>query len=344
MDSDVRFKRTQKTSVGELEETVSAELRKGKSEETGENCQRNPIIEHATNKTKITQKTDAKQEKAALIVDPELIFNETHEKLKAVFSPFDRVYVQLAPYDRIAETKWKKSDISTELCAILPAIMPSDERLEALIKAAFGAGCTRFMVHTIGQAETVRNVAEKDKNSPKIDIKIDFSYRTNITNSTAAEIYKHYSPEDIFYSPELPSSVVARQNGSIFAYGKLPLMTLSDCLFTRAEKVKCGNGNLGGRWEYEENYISKENRRTEPEPHSCKGYLTDRKGERFFVISDSDCVNYVFNSVPIWMGDRMKDIAGCKSLLYCFTDESADDIIRIMQEYAENIQRTGRRI
>lgn len=70
----------------------------------------------------------------------------------------------------------------------------------------------------------------------KIDIKIDFSYRTNITNSTAAEIYKTYSPEDIYYSPEIPSSAVARQNGSTFAYGKLPLMTLSDCIFTRAEK------------------------------------------------------------------------------------------------------------
>ena len=121
-------------------------------------------------------------------------------------------------------------------------------------------------------------------------------------------------------------------------------MTLSDCIFTRAEKVKCKNGNLGGRWKYEENSNSSENRRTEPKPHSCKGYLIDRKGEKFFVISDSDCVNYVFNSVPIWMGDRMKELSGCKSLLYCFTDESADDIIRIIQEYANNIQRTGRRI
>lgn len=121
-------------------------------------------------------------------------------------------------------------------------------------------------------------------------------------------------------------------------------MTLSDCIFTRAEKVKCKNVNLGGRWKYEENSNSSENRRTEPKPHSCKGYLTDRKGEKFFVISDSDCVNYVFNSVPIWMGDRMKELSGCKSLLYCFTDESADDIIRIMQEYANNIQRIGRRI
>ena len=328
----------------ELEETISAELRKEKSEKTDESCQRNQIIEQAINKTKFTQKTDQKQEKAALIVDPALILNETNEKLKAVFSPFDRVYVQLASYDRIAETKWKKSDISAELCAFLSAIMPSDERLEALIKAAFDAGCTRFMVHTTGQAEIVRKIIEKDENSPKIDITIDFSYRTNITNSTAAEIYKAYSPEDIFYSPELPSSAMARQNGSTFAYGKLPLMTLSDCLFTRAEKVKCENSNLGGRWKYEENYSSKENRRTEPKPHSCKGYLTDRKGERFFVISDSDCVNYVFNSVPIWMGDRMKELSECKSLLYCFTDESADDIIRIMQEYAESIQRTGRRI
>lgn len=98
-----------------LEAKVLTELRKEKAEKTDDGCQRNPIIEQAINKTKITQKTDQKQEKAALIVDPELIFNETHEKLKAVFSPFDRVYVQLAQYHRIAETKWKKSDISTEL-------------------------------------------------------------------------------------------------------------------------------------------------------------------------------------------------------------------------------------
>ena len=328
----------------ELEETVSAELRKEKAEKTDDGYQRNPIIEQAINKTKITQKTDQKQEKAALIVDPELILNETHEKLKVVFSPFDRIYVQLASYERIADTKWKKSDISVELCAYHPAIMPSDKRLETLLESAINAGCRRFMVHTIGQAETVKKVSATNETSPKFDIKIDFSYRTNITNSTAAEIYKTYSPEDIYYSPELPSSAVARQNGSTFAYGKLPLMTLSDCMFTRAEKVKCKNGNLGGRWKYEENSNSSENRRSEPKSHSCKGYLTDRKGEKFFVISDSDCVNYVFNSVPIWMGDRMKDLSGCKSLLYCFTDESADDIIRIIQEYANNIQRTGRRI
>ena len=254
----------------ELEETVSAELRKEKAEKTDDGCQRNPIIEQAINKTKIPLISNDNPEKSALIVDPELILNETPEKLKVVFSPFDRVYVQLASYERIADKKWKKSDILAELCAYLPAIMPSDKRLEALIKAALGEGCTRFMVHTTGQAEAVRNVAEKDENSPKIDITIDFSYRTNITNSTAAEIYKAYSPEDIFYSPELPSSAVARQNGSTFAYGKLPLMTLSNCIFTRAEKVKCKNGNLGGRWKYKENYSSNEDRRSEPKPPSEK--------------------------------------------------------------------------
>ena len=328
----------------ELEAKILTELSSLKSEKQAESCEKNPIIERAINKTKIPLISNDNPEKAALIVDPELILNETPKKLKDVFSPFDRVYVQLALYKRNTETKWRKSDISAELCAYLPAIMPSDKRLEILLESAIEAGCTRFMVHTIGQAETVKKVSATIETSPKIDIKIDFSYRTNITNSTAAQIYKTYSPEDIYYSPELPSSAVARQNGSTFAYGKLSLMTLSDCMFTRAEKVKCKNGNLGGRWKYEENYSSNDNRRAEPKPHSCKGYLTDRKGEKFFVISDGDCVNYVFNSVPIWMGDRMKDLAGCKSLLYCFTDESSDDIIRIMQEYAENMQRTGRRI
>ena len=327
-----------------LEEKVSAALCSSESVENAEIGRRNPIIECAVNKTKITQKSGENPERAALIVDSELILNETQDKQKTVFLPFDRVYVPLASYERIVKEKWKRADISAELCAYFPAIMPSDERLEELIKSGINAGCRRFMVHTIGQAETVRKVTENRDNSPKIDIKIDFSYRTNITNSTAAEIYKAYSPEDIFYSPELPSPAVARLHGSTFAYGKLPLMTLADCIFTRAEKVKCKNGNLGGRWKYEERHSPNENSRIEPKPHTCKGYLTDRKGEKFFVISDGDCVNYVFNSVPIWMGDRMNELSGCRSLLYCFTDESADDIIRIMKEYAEKIQRTGKRI
>ena len=328
----------------ELEENVSAEIKDEKTQNYTEKFEKNPIIERAVNRTKITQDRSAEPEKAALIVDSEMILEENKDKLKAVFSQFDRVYVQLAEYKEIADTKWKKSDISTELCAYLPAIMPSDTRLETYIKCAITAGCARFMVNSIGQAETVRRVSYDYQNSPEFDIKIDFSYRTNVTNSTAVQIYKQYSPEDIFYSPELPSSAVVRQNGSTFAYGRLPLMTLSDCLFARAEKVKCRNGNLGGRWKYEENHSPSEARRTEPKKHSCKGYLIDRKGERFFVISDRECVNYVFNSVPIWMGDRMNNLAGCKSLLFCFTDESADDIIRVMQEYAENIQRNGRRI
>lgn len=52
-----------------LEAKVLTELRKEKAEKTDDGCQRNPIIEQAINKTKITQKTDQKQEKAALIVD-----------------------------------------------------------------------------------------------------------------------------------------------------------------------------------------------------------------------------------------------------------------------------------
>lgn len=317
-----------------------------------ENTPISEIVKMAVNGKSMVKRTNDSPEYTAFVADPEMILSEPAEKSKVVFSSFSRVFVPSYFYadvkNHLSNEKTQKSDFlknvdfetGFELCSELPALMPSDEKLCDLIKLSLDNGCRRFLVHYIGQAAAVREVA----NEMKIDdVKIDFSYRTNITNSTALSLYLSYSPSDVYLSPELPSSVVSKLGFSTFAYGKLPLMTLSSCVICRSNGGKCAKKNLGGRWKFAE-IDSRDSKRENPNPHDCKMYLKDRKNEEFLVLSDADCVNYVYNSVPIWMGDKKSEMSGCRSLAFSFTDESLSDVERIMKEYAENIQRNGRRI
>ncbi len=268
-----------------------------------------------------------KPRKTALFENPMILLDGG---LEDTLRLFDCVYVPISSYGMVKGAH-TACEHTYELAASLPALMPSDERVRSLIDTAIDAGCRRFLVHTVGQAAQVRE-AERCRGS---ELSVDFSYRTNITNSMAARVYDMYSPSDVYYSPELPSAAAAKMGGSTIAYGRLVLMTMSSCLIARANG-KCREGRLGGR-------LCGGDRANETW-HSCRGYLYDRKKERFPVMSDSDCVNYIYNSVPIWMGDRMSAFDGCGSVMFCFTDESAEETAEIMRAVVNGEAREGRRI
>lgn len=299
------------------------------------------IVKHAVTSQVKPNKGNKNPNYTALVADPEILLENDPEKVTDTFKDFETVYIPISRYVEVTRKMGENGEVSPIIAAELPAIMPNDGRIATLVKSAAESGCIRFLVHSIGQCEAVRAVFSENKyqESPIID----FSYRTNITNSTALSLYREYSPDRIYISPEMPSSVAAKYGESTFAYGRLPLMTLSDCLICRVKNGKCPNGNIGGRWEYKENADFGKTV-INPKKHHCTTYLTDRLGEKFFVISDSDCVNYIYNSVPIWMGDRLGEMQNCSSLMFSFTDETLDEIGKIMKEYAENIQRNGRRI
>lgn len=99
----------------------------------------------------------------------------------------------------------------------------------------------------------------------------------------------------------------------ILAYGYLPLMALRNCPIKAA--IGCGK---------------------------CRGYesLTDRKGVRFTV----DCgrhdghprqVSELYNSVPLWLADRLGELEGLSFLTLWFTRESAAQCEAVVQSYAE---------
>ena len=140
---------------------------------------------------------------------------------------------------------------------------------------------------------------------------------SNITNSAAVQEYAALGLADTELSFELPVTRARSLGGflpqGILAYGYLPLMALRNCPIKAA--IGCGK---------------------------CRGYesLTDRKGVRFTV----DCgrhdghprqVSELYNSVPLWLADRLGELEGLSFLTLWFTRESAAQCEAVVRSYAE---------
>ena len=142
-------------------------------------------------------------------------------------------------------------------------------------------------------------------------------YSLNITNSWAVREYARLGLEDTELSFEL-ALPQAKALGDylpqgILAYGYLPLMALRNCPINAAKGCA-----------------------------KCRGYetLTDRKGVRFMV----DCgrsaghkaeVSELFNSVPLYLADRLRELEGLSFLTLYFTRESAEQCREITRAYRE---------
>lgn len=94
---------------------------------------------------------------------------------------------------------------------------------------------------------------------------------------------------------------------SLVAYGRLPLMVTENCAVTSRGKCK-----------------------------GCKSHvLVDRKGKRFPVMCEENHRNKIYNSEVIWLADKKADYSrlGVKNIRLLFTDESAEQCVRVLQAY-----------
>ncbi len=242
--------------------------------------------------------------------------------LDELLSAFDIIYVPLSDYENASAMTQIPMSIS------LPPLTPDDVILtsrlvEVRSKLSPGAGI-HVLVHTIGQAAVVRLVFGEIA-------EISVSFRANITNIPTADYYSSLpGVTKIYGSPELPGSADGKMGLCAIVSGRLPLMHLSRCILSDS---KCRFGNTGGRYNNKSTFS-----------HSCSGYLTDRRGEKFPVISASDCANFVFNSQPIWMGDKQSSLRGCPELMFIFTDETIDEGLRIFDDWKKEKIRHGKRL
>lgn len=280
--------------------------------------------------------------------------NDTYGDDAAEFlSYFGRIYV--APDDIPAaldfceryEPLSDENRTQNKVCAALPVITPDDKITEDIIRRAVGYGVRRFLCHTAGQirlvnAQTNANTAPVN-NSP-FEIAADASLRFNITNTAAADAVATLGAITLMLSPEIPSQAapaIASAMTEKYAplgipvYGALPIMTLARCIICGGV---CKKGNAGGRVPPDS-----------VKPHHCLATLRDRMGEVFPVIAQSDCTNIIYNSTPVWMGDRLAPLmtkSGGKVGFYhfIFTTEALPDAARVVRMYKSGKKAAGRRI
>ena len=305
------------------------ELRRLAAEQLSEKMKSVPVSEVCEEKTETAEKSAGKSARktiekanAAEFLDVSALVSMNENERSRLAEFFDLIYV---PHEHAAEIKALFSDKDVTIGAVMPALEPSSARIDKIIASNSAKGVTRFMTHTIGQASQVI------ENGCRADI----SFRGNITNTAACEVYRNLGCENVYASPELPAGAVSSMNLSAIVYGKIPAMTLSRCLIAQADSKKgCIKGNESGRARDPE----------KAKPHTCRCSITDRTGTVFEVFGQHNCENIIVNAHPVWMGDRMDQLKGAETLLWYFTAESSREIFDVIRGYRNGEKGEGRRM
>ena len=204
--------------------------------------------------------------------------------------------------------------LEEKLVAQLPAMLFDEEQLLQSLEICRSKGVRYAMTGNLGGILP----AQKMRMQPIGD------FGLNITNVQSLIRLKEMGLESATLSIEMPmadctamSPVLPR---GIFAYGRLPLMTVRNC--PAAAENGC---------------------------RSCRGFrvMYDRRRAPFLV----DCGGkkdggrqsgaQIYNHLPLYLADRLDECRGLDFLTLYFTDESSDQAADILKEYQQKGRRDG---
>ncbi len=213
------------------------------------------------------------------------------------------------PAERIAEFTIP-TDGNTAFCVTLPRICKDRERdrLRDLLQIAKDKGCTSAAIHGPGQLALVRELGFSV-------VRGDFGL--NLFNSRSLDAVRSWGLDSATLSFELRHEQLRDIKKCIpceaIVYGRLPLMIMENCII--ANEHGCQPRNLHG---------------------TCSGShaLTDRRGERFPVVSAFGCRNEILNGKTLYLADK-NELRRC-TLTYArlrFTTESPMACVAILEQY-----------
>ncbi len=146
------------------------------------------------------------------------------------------------------------------------------------------------------------------------DKRLHADYHFNICNSLSANVIKEMGVESFCASLELTleqiKNISTQIPMEILVYGRVPLMNVRNCIYKSS----------GGKCKFNDDYF----------------YIKDRKDKLFPVTTNClSCTNTIYNSVPLYMGDKMDLIKKTNSSLlrFDFTIESPEEIFKIKTMY-----------
>ena len=164
------------------------------------------------------------------------------------------------------------------------------------------------------------------------------SFRFNVTNKEAAKVILSHT-QNVCISPEAPMGLLkdTGEKSSAVIYGRIPLMHTQRCMLSNGG-ASCALGGAGGRAYPIKNKKTREGA-VSCDGKFCLGALSDRKNASFPMVGLPDCTNIIYNSVPVYMGDKMKEIENLPAgrFHFIFTVESSAECDRVIEGYEKGL-------
>ena len=178
----------------------------------------------------------------------------------------------------------------------LPPVILNSEwaEIENQLKTARANGIKYALCSNVGQITRLKSLG--------FEIMADF--RFNVFNAPSVRFLLQNGFSNVILSPELTLPQISDLAGtSAIVYGKIPVMTTHKCILK--DTVGC---------------------------EKCKGTLVDRQGAQLHVEGIFGHRNIIYNSVPIYMADRLQALKN-HSWHFIFTSESQRECYEIIQAY-----------
>ncbi len=224
------------------------------------------------------------------------------EMRSAVFYRADSITDEAKAYFDIIYLPLHEYDGQTN-GVMLPAVIYDSERanVEKLLNEAVIKGAKHVLVGNHGHLSLAK----------KSGLGVHGDLRLNVTNTVSAAVCEEEGFDDVILAPELTLPQMRDISGRsvVCVYGRLPLMVTEKCIGKEISDCdSCQNG---------------------------KAELVDRKGVHFPVMNDGAHRSLIFNSVPVYMADKLSELQsrGLVMQHYIFTTETKEEVERIINAY-----------
>lgn len=220
--------------------------------------------------------------------------NQLAQLTSDIYSRIEYVCMPIHEAEKLSDIP---DEIKTKTIIIPPRFTMNEKNIEKRLENLFSAGIKNLACNNISYIHTGK----------KYGFHLHGDFGLNIANSYSLNKFSETGLEDAILSPELKLNQILSIAGNIpcgiIAYGRLPLMLVKNCPIKN--EAGCKN---------------------------CTKSLTDRTGRKSPVIC---CGEYaeIFNSSPVYMADRMNELKGIDFLVLSFTDESAEMVSSLINDY-----------
>lgn len=173
---------------------------------------------------------------------------------------------------------------------IFAGMFGREEQIKQNLKKAKENGITHVLVNNLGAIPLCK----------EFHFTIHGGFRLNVMNTESVNFFEKLGLADLIVSFELTLQQINTLGGSekigTIIYGRLPLMLTRNCPGINSKTKNCAE--CGGL-----------------------GYITDRKEINFPYKCSCGCTQ-IYNSVPLYMGDRLQEIKSADFNIILFTTET----------------------